>query len=135
MTLNIPRLRTAWNEIGGLLAPITNAEELSQATENLEHLLDEIGEHAEHPLAGLAHLLIERVTAYEAQMFPIPDADPAEMLAFCLEQRQVKQEEVAAGTGIAQSVLSRLLNRKRPFTADHARSLGAFFKTNPSVFL
>jgi len=72
-------------------------------------------------------LLIECITAYEAQMFPIPDADPAEMLAFYLQQRQIAQEEVATDTGIPQSVLSRLLNRKRLFTADHARVLGAFF--------
>lgn len=127
MTLNIPKLRTAWNEIGVLLAPITDAEGLAQATDKLEHLLNEIGENAEHPLGGLAQLLIERITAYEAQMFPIPGADPAEMLAFYLQQRQIAQEEVATGTGITQSVLSRLLNRKRLFTADHARVLGAFF--------
>jgi len=131
----MPRLRTAWNEIGVLLAPITDAEGLAQATDNLEHLLNEIGENVEHPLGGLAQLLIERITAYEAQMFPIPDADPAEMLAFYLQQRQITQEEVTIGIGITQSVLSRLLNRKRPFTAEHARVLGAFFKTNPVVFI
>ena len=115
--------------------PIENDDDLKRVTTFLRQLDSVMGETPSHVLAPLAETVMNRIMAYEAAHFHIPEADPAEMLAFYLEQRQVKQEEVAAGTGITQSVLSRLLNRKRPFTADHARSLGAFFKTSPSVFL
>ncbi len=136
---NFTELSTAWQHLYTLapeaFEPIQDEEALKRATAFLKSLDVEIGERRGHPLASLADAVMHQVMAYEEEHYPIPDADPAGMLAFYLEQRQVKQEEVAAGTGITQSVLSRLLNRKRPFTADHARSLGAFFKTDPSVFL
>lgn len=139
MTLNISALTEAWQRVDRLahvaVAPIENDVQLAEATATLEELLAGIGENAEHPLGNLARLLIERVTRYEAEHHPIPDADGAAMLAFYLDQRGLTQQELAARTGISQGILSRLLNRKRGLTADHARALGRAFGVEPGVFL
>lgn len=139
MTLNIPALTEAWQRVDHLahiaVAPIETDAQLAEATAALEELLTGIGENAEHPLGDLARLLIERITRYEAQHHPIPDADGAAMLAFYLDQRGLTQQELAARTGISQGILSRLLNRKRAFTADHARTLGRALGVEPGVFL
>ena len=128
-------MNETWSEIRPLLAPIGNPEQLAQATANLESLLSEIGEDAQHPLGDLARLMIERVTGYETAAFPTEAADGAEMLAHYMQQHGETQEALAQATGIPQSVLSRLLGRKRPFTLSHARILAAHFKTAPAVFV
>lgn len=139
MTLNIPQLTEAWAQVDALahaaVAPIEDDISLKAATEHLEAILSEIGETPGHPLDSLARTLIQRITAYEAQHYPIPDVDGHHMLAYLLEQKPATQKEVAVATGIPQSTISDLMNRKRQFTADHIRRLSAFFKVNPSLFL
>ena len=139
MTLDIPKLTEMWEQIDSLahaaVAPIENHAQLAEATASLEAILAEIGETPGHPLDSLARSLIERIVAYEAVHFPIPDADGPDMLAFLLEQRPLSQQALAKATGLPQSTISDLVNRRRAFTADHARRLGAFFKVNPGLFL
>lgn len=112
---------------------IRNDEDLARATAFL-YAFEVRGEEP-HPLDPLAELLTQRVTAYEAVHFPVPDADGPDMLAFMLEQRPMTQKALADATGIPQSTISDLVNRKRAFTADHARKLGTFFGVSPGIFL
>lgn len=139
MTLNIPQLTESWQQLMTLahpaLTPIEDDAQLAQATAYLEELLGEIGEDAAHPLGDLARLLIERITAYEAVHFPIPDVSGAELLAFLMEQKPITQTELAAATGIPQSTISDLVNGKRAFTADHIRRLSEFFGVEAGTFL
>lgn len=139
MTLNIPALTETWQSLDRLAhpaaAPIETDTQLAEATTLLEELLTEIGENPRHPLGNLARLLIDRITRYEAEHHPIPDADGAAMLAFYLDQRGLTQQQLAAATGLSQGTISRLLTRKRPLTADHARSLAQYFGVSPAIFL
>lgn len=139
MTLNVTELTEVWKQVDALahaaIAPIEDEESLAAATAYLEAILDEIGEQEGHPLDSLARSLIGRITAYEAQHYPIPDIDGHHMLGYLLEQKPAKQSEVAAATGIPQSTISDLIHAKRQFTADHIRKLSAYFKVNPSIFL
>lgn len=139
MTLNIPQLTHLWQQVDALahaaVAPIESEADLRAATSTLETILGEIGETPDHPLDSLARTLIERITAYEARHFPIPDVDGPHMLAYLLEQKPATQKQLAEGTGIPQSTISDLLNRKRNITADHARKFARFFGVNPGLFL
>ena len=113
---------------------INGAQDLERATAFLYAFDEEKGE-AFHPLAPLADLLMQRIVAYEADHSPIPDADGPEMLAFLMEQQSMTQRELAQVTGIPQSTISDLVNRKRQFTADHLRKLATFFNVTPALFL
>jgi HTH-type transcriptional regulator/antitoxin HigA len=115
--------------------PIENDIDLERATAFLKALDAEKGETPGHPLAPLADRLMERIMAYEAVHFPVPDADGPVMLAFYLQQRGLTQQQLAAATGISQGLISLLLRRQRAFTAHHARTFGAFFQVNPGIFL
>lgn len=117
--------------------PIENTEDLERATAFLYHFDFEVTPHSPspHPLDPLADALMERIMAFEAKHYPIPDADGAEMLAFMLEQRGISQHELARATGIAQSTISNLLGRKRAFTAAHARALAQYFGGDVAMWL
>jgi HTH-type transcriptional regulator/antitoxin HigA len=52
-----------------------------------------------------------------------------------MEKDQLTQQRLAQATGINQATVSQLLSRKRPFTADHARALAQYFKTEVSHFI
>lgn len=136
---NFAELSRTWQQLHALapeaVEPIMNDEDLTRATAFLKAMDREMGEVAGHPLRGLADSLMHRIVAYEAEHFPVPDADGPMMLAFYLDQKNLTQQELAAATGINQSTLSQLLRRKRPFTADHARTLGRFFGVELGMFL
>ena len=136
---NFTDITRSFQELNGL-APeffmeIRNDEDLARATAFLSTFDFEVKGEQPHPLDPLAELLTQRIVAYEAAHFPIPDPDGPDTLAFLLEQRPLSQSALAVATGIPQSTISDLVNRRRDFTADHARKLGAYFKVNPGLFL
>ena len=139
MTLNIPALTEAWQRVDALahaaVAPIESEAQLLEATATLRLILHEIGEKPGHPLDSLARSLIERITAFEAEHYPIPDIYGAELLGSLMRERDLTQQEVARGTGISQSTISQLLNGKREFTTEHIRALSAFFGVKQALFL
>ena len=136
---NFQDLTSAWQQLHGLapeaFAPINTDADLHSATDFLRALDREMGEAAGHLLAPLADALMYRIQLYEAAHFPVPDADGPMMLAFYLDQKALTQQQLSAQTGIRQSTLSLLLNRKRPFTAAHARALGEYFGVAAGMFL
>lgn len=139
MTPKLDELQEAWLQVDALahdaITPIENDEQYARALNLLGPVWNAVGEDAAHPLANLMTLMIERIGAYEEKHHAIPDADGATMLAFYLDQRGLTQGQLAAGTGISQGIISRLLNRKRSFTAEHARVLARYFGVDPGIFL
>lgn len=137
-TTDLSRLTASWQDLSAQLPfnlPIETDAQHARALALLEPIWNEVGEQADHPLGPFMQLLIELVQAYELRAHPMPDATPAEMLAFLMEQRGVTQKQVEAGTGIPQGNLSKLLRGERVFTADHARKLGGYFRVNAGDFL
>jgi HTH-type transcriptional regulator/antitoxin HigA len=136
---NYSELAQIWQHLHALapevFLPITDTPSLRRATDALKALDREMGEKADHPLRSLADQLMARVTSYEEAHTPIPDVDAAAMLAFLMEKDQLTQQRLAQTTGINQATISQLLSRKRPFTADHARALAQYFKTEISYFI
>lgn len=138
---NYSKLTQTWQQLHSLapelFIPITDNESLEQVTRTLRALDHEmVGSGVSpHPLADLADVVMHRIMAYEAVHFPIADADGPDMLAFMLEQRPLTQKALAVATGLPQSTISDLVNRKRDFTAAHARKLGEYFRVDPGIFL
>jgi len=57
------------------------------------------------------------------------------MLAFVIDQKAVKQVEVARATGIAESTLSEILRGKRRLTRGQIAKLAGYFHVEPGVFM
>ena len=97
-------------------------------------LLDEIGEderHKDMDLLSLVSLLVEH---YEKEKVRIIDASPAVVLAYLMEERGLKQPDLAPELG-TQSVVSDILRGKRKISAAQAKALGERFSVSPAAFI
>lgn len=78
----------------------------------------------------LLTLLVDR---YESQRYPVPDAEPVEVLRFLLDQNGLSQRDIAIELG-SESTVSLVLSGKRQLNRDHIARLSARFHVAPSVF-
>jgi HTH-type transcriptional regulator/antitoxin HigA len=78
----------------------------------------------------LMTLLVER---YESERFPIPEAEPVDVLRFLLEQNSLSQRDIAAELG-SESTVSLVLAGKRQLNRDHIARLSRRFNVSPAVF-
>jgi HTH-type transcriptional regulator / antitoxin HigA len=78
----------------------------------------------------LLTMLIER---YESERYAVPDASPADVLRFLLDQNGLTQRDIAEELG-SETTVSLVLSRKRPLTRDHIARLSTRFHVSPSVF-
>jgi HTH-type transcriptional regulator/antitoxin HigA len=74
------------------------------------------------------------VSDYEEQNVEIPTASPAAVLQFLMEQRKLRQIDLAEDFG-SQSNVSEVLSGKREINARQARSLAARFGVSSAVFI
>jgi HTH-type transcriptional regulator/antitoxin HigA len=84
----------------------------------------------EEEAVELLTVLVER---YEAEHHPIPDAEPADVLRFLLEQNGLSQRDIAPEMG-SESTVSLVLSGKRKLNRDHIARLSRRFNVSPAVF-
>jgi HTH-type transcriptional regulator/antitoxin HigA len=75
------------------------------------------------------------VEKYERAHEPALTATGAEMLGYLIETHGVKQGDVAAGAGLADSTISEILAGKRRMNVKHIEALARYFQVEPAVFL
>jgi HTH-type transcriptional regulator/antitoxin HigA len=110
---------------------IHSDEELAKYTEELFKLTAKPRpSQAEEEAIELLTLLIER---YEAERYPVPDADPIDVLRFLLEQNGLSQRDIATELG-SESTVSLVLSGKRRLNRDHIARLSRRFHVSPAVF-
>ena len=78
----------------------------------------------------LLTLLIER---YETERYPVPDADPIDVLRFLLDQNGLSQRDIAEELG-SESTVSLILSGRRLLNRDHITRLSQRFHVSPAVF-
>ena len=78
----------------------------------------------------LMTLLVER---YEQERYPVPEAEPADVLRFLLERNSLSQRDIAAEFG-SESTVSLVLSGKRQLNRDHIARLSRRFNVSPAVF-
>jgi HTH-type transcriptional regulator/antitoxin HigA len=76
----------------------------------------------EDKLFDLLTMLIEE---FEEKAYPMPDVAPHERLKYILEERGLKQKDLAPVFG-SEGVVSDILNGKRPITLKTAKKLADF---------
>ena len=110
---------------------IRSDEELAKYTEEFFKLTAKSRPTREEEEAiDLLTLLIER---YEAERYPVPEADPIDVLRFLLDQNGLSQRDIAAELG-SESTVSLVLSGKRRLNRDHIARLSRRFHVSPSVF-
>jgi HTH-type transcriptional regulator/antitoxin HigA len=96
-------------------------------------LLDIVGDQEGHALAGLLDLVSELVQDYDAEHYAIEASEPREVLRYLIEQRRLKQSDLAEI--VPQSNLSAILAGKRKISATLAGKLARYFNVSPAVFI
>ncbi len=114
------------------LRPIQSDADLDRAIAVVDSLLDRDDLDAgEQDYLDVLGDLVER---YEDRTDPPRDVSDAGMLRFLMEQRAVKQVEVARATGIAESTVSAVLTGKRTLNRPQIGKLANYFHVSPGVF-
>lgn len=110
---------------------IHSDQELAKYTEELFKLTAQARRTSvEEEAINLLTVLIER---YESERYPVPDAEPVEVLRFLLEQHGLSQRDIAAELG-SESTVSLVLAGKRRLNRNHIARLSRRFHVSPSVF-
>jgi HTH-type transcriptional regulator / antitoxin HigA len=110
---------------------IRNDKELAEYTRVLFDLTAKPNRsHAEQDAIELMTLLVER---YESERFPLPEAEPADVLRLLLESNGLSQRDIAPELG-SEATVSLVLSRKRQLTRDHIARLSRRFQVSPAVF-
>ncbi len=110
---------------------IRSDEELATYTDALFALTAKANPTREEEEAiELLTVLVER---YESEHYPIPEAEPADVLRFLLEQNGLSQRDIAAELG-SESTVSLVLSGKRKLNREHIARLSKRFNVSPAVF-
>jgi HTH-type transcriptional regulator/antitoxin HigA len=80
-----------------------------------------------------AELLTVLIDSYEEEHYPIRAASPAEVLQELVIANDLRQKDLAPLLG-TESIVSEILNGKRPLTKRHIEKLSERFNVSPAVF-
>jgi HTH-type transcriptional regulator / antitoxin HigA len=78
----------------------------------------------------LITLLIEQ---YESARYPLPDAEPVDVLRFLLEHNGLSQRDISSELG-SETTVSLILSGKRRLNHAHIERLSRRFNVSPAVF-
>lgn len=134
--LNLKSVQTAWQGLNKLvpLGQIASAKDYELRVSVMDKLLDSIGSDESHRLMPLLDLITRQVEAYEAEHHALPDAPPAAVLAYLMQEQGLRQTDLAEELG-GQSIASAILNGKRELNTRQVKALAKRFKVSPAVFL
>ncbi len=129
------KLLAAWlpfrDAIG--FSTIRTAKDFARANKILDQLLDIVGNDESHPLADVLYYIGNQIEVYEDEHFPIPDAKPADVLRFMMEQHGLKQSDLS--DCMPPSRVSEILNGRREISKRQAKKLAKRFKVSIDVFI
>ncbi|MSQ71865.1 MAG: transcriptional regulator [Betaproteobacteria bacterium] len=130
------RLDTAmahWDYVAPLLTPPRTKAQYEALVESLDAVLDAGGADEAHPLARLAAMLGDLVSAWEQKHQPMPSAMSAvEVLRYFMERDGLRQTDVPEIGN--QAKVSEILSGRRTINLRQARALAARFGVALALF-
>ena len=131
------RLSTAlmhWNYISPLLTPASNEVEYQALIESLDVLLDKGAADESSPLAGLACMVGDLISAYEQKHYPMPEAmSNIEVLCFFMDRDNLRQQDLPEIGN--QAKVSEVLSGHRAINLRQAKALSERFSVDLALFL
>jgi len=115
------------------LRPIRTDAELDAASGVIDELTDR--DDLSPAESDYLDVLGDLVEKYEDEHIKLPQVSDGTMLRSLMDEKGVRQTDVARGTGISKTVLSLVLNGKRDLTREHIGTLAEYFGVNVSSFL
>lgn len=79
--------------------------------------------------------LITLIEAYDAEHVKWPKRTPLQRLKFLLEQGDLSGADLSRILGGSRNLGAMILRGDREITAEHARTLGAYFHMEPGAFI
>jgi HTH-type transcriptional regulator / antitoxin HigA len=133
MTTHISKdIETHWAGLCSLLT-IRNESDYDSAIQQMNELLDDIGDNERHPLYGLLDTLGTLLHAYEEQHHSIPGAGGIETLRYFMDEHGLSESDLPE-IG-SHEVVSKILSGSRELNIRQVRLLGKRFQVSPAVFI
>jgi HTH-type transcriptional regulator/antitoxin HigA len=105
---------------------IQNEADYDRLVEQMNELIDEVGDDETHPLYEFLDILGTILYAYEEQHFTMPQASGAEVLGYLMEEHDLRQSDwPEIGS---QGVVSEILNGKRELNVRQIRETARRFR-------
>ncbi|MBT9096996.1 transcriptional regulator [Methylovulum psychrotolerans] len=133
MNSNLQAMMTSWQPIAPLVSVPYTESQYQERIALLNELIDEVGENEDHPLATLLDIVGMAVANYEQIHYPIPAAQPQDVLAYLMAEHQLKQTDLPEMG--SQGVMSEILRGKRQLNIRQIQALSQRFKVSAQVFL
>lgn len=135
MNAELKSIAPAWKALqhAAKIGPITSKSHYAEMLRLSDSLIDEIGDNHGHPLNNLLYIVGDLIRAYDEAHTNIPDAPPAEVVAFLMEQHGLRQSDIPE-IG-AQSVVSAVLGGKRALNTRQIKRLSDRFGVTADAFL
>lgn len=112
---------------------ITSDQEHERMLGEVERLMDKGDSRTPEQDAAL-ELMVRLIRDYEEKYEPLPDPSPTEMLAYLMEQRGLRQADLAP-IFKSRGYVSDVLHGKRGISKALAKQLGEFFHVSADVFI
>ena len=114
----------------------SNELEYAQLLELIDHITDIVADPEDNPYSALLDLAFSYAHDWEERHTPVlPDATPAQMLEFLMQQRKLKQTDLEKAEIADQAVISNILSGKRGISVGVAKKLAVFFAVPVDLFL
>ena len=122
-----------WKYLASALTAPQSADDHEHLVAVLDEILDAGGADEASPLATLTERIGELIEVYETECHPIPDASPAEVLAFLMDQNGLMPKDLPElGT---PNVVSAVLNSKKELDIRQVATLSKRFGVPADVFI
>ncbi len=128
----IQSMQQYWASLAPLVSVPYTESEYNERVRLLNELIDEVGENENHPLASLLDIVGIAVSSYEQDRVAIPSATPQDVLAYLMEEHQLKQNDLPE-IG-SQGVVSEILAGKRQLNTRQIQALSHRFGISAAVF-
>ena len=132
--MNLNDLKKAWENLSKTvdLSPIRTEKQYKKMLQLADMLSDVVASSKKHPLVDLFELVSELIRTYEHEHFKIDDPKPEAVLAFLMEEHQLKQSDLPEVGN--QSVISQILSGARQLNVRQINALAKRFKVPAGVF-
>jgi HTH-type transcriptional regulator/antitoxin HigA len=112
---------------------VVHDEKLNERFLQLLRKIDERWDTLSPEERKLHELLVLIIQDFERRTYKVRTSTPIEIIEELMEANDLKQKDLV-GIFATESVVSDVLNGKRPLTVDHIRRLSERFSVSPSVF-
>ena len=113
---------------------IRSEEENERILGQIEALMDK-GDRCSPEEDRLLELLAKLAADFEAIHYDLGESKPNEVLTYLMEQKSMRQTEIADLLGCSRGAMSDMISGRREISRANARKLAEFFRVSVDLFI